>query len=45
MATKQLHTEFPNLKIECVGLQTMIQSILDKHGDLEQKYEKLIQKH
>ena len=35
MATKQLHTEFPNLKIECVGLQTMIQSILDKHGDLE----------
>ena len=44
MATKKLETEFLNLKKEFVGLQTMIQSILDKHGDLEKKYEKLIQK-
>ena len=44
MATKKLETEFLNLKKEFVGLQTMIQSILDKHGDLERKYEKLIQK-
>ena len=44
MATKKLETEFLNLKKEFVGLQTMIQNILDKHGDLEQKYEKLIQK-
>ena len=35
MATKKLETEFLNLKKEFVGLQTMIQSILDKHGDLE----------
>ena len=44
MATKKLETEFINLKKEFVGLQQMIQNLLDKHGDIEKRYEKFIQK-
>ena len=35
MATKKLEAEFMNLKKEFVGLQNLIQNLLDKHGDLE----------
>ena len=36
--------EFINLKKEFIGLQAMIQNLLNKHGDLEKKYEKFIKK-
>ena len=45
MATSKLESEFINLKKEFVGLQSLIQNLLDKHGDLEKKYEKFIHKH
>ena len=45
MATSKLESEFINLKKEFVGLQSLIQNLLDKHGDLEKKYEKCIHKH
>ena len=44
MATKKLETEFNNLKKEFIGLQNMIQNLLDKHGDIEKRYEKFISK-
>ena len=44
MATKKLETEFINLKKEFKGLQTLIQNLLDKHGDLERKHKKFLQK-
>ena len=44
MATKKLEMEFINLKKEFIGLQAMIQNLLNKHGDLEKKYEKFIKK-
>ena len=44
MATKKLETEFINLKKEFVELQKLIQNLIDKHGDIEKRYEKLIQK-
>ena len=44
MATKKLEAEFINLKKEFIGLQTLIQNLLDKHGDLEKKYEKFLRK-
>ena len=44
MATKKLESEFINLKKEFIGLQAMIQNLLEKHGDLEKKYEKFIKK-
>ena len=39
MATKKLKSEFINLKKELIGLHAMIQNLLEKHGDLEKKYE------
>ena len=44
MATKKLETEFNNLKKEFVGLQNLIKNLLDKHENLEKKYDKFIQK-
>ena len=44
MATKKLETEFINLKKEFIGLQNMIQNLLDKHGEIEKRYEKFISK-
>ena len=44
MATRKMEDEFNNLKKEFIGLQNMIQDLLEKHGDLEKKYEKFIQK-
>ena len=43
MASKKLESEFINLKKEFLGLQAIIQNLLDKHGDLEKKYDKFIQ--
>ena len=45
METSKLENEFINLKKEFLGLQSLIQNLLDKHGDLEKKYEKFIHKH
>ena len=39
MASKKLESEFINLKKEFLGLQAIIQNLLDKHGDLEKKYD------
>ena len=44
MASKKLETEFLNLKKEFVGLQELIQNLLEKHGDLEKKYERYMLK-
>ena len=44
MATKKLETEFNNLKKEFIGLQNLIKNLLDKHENLEKKYDKFIQK-
>ena len=45
MANKKLEIEFTNLKKEFLGLQSMIQKLLDKHMEIEKKYEKFIHKH
>ena len=45
MANKKLEIEFTNLKKEFLGLQNMIQKLLDKHMEIEKKYEKFIHKH
>ena len=44
MATKKLESEFINLKKEFIGLHAMIQNLLEKHGDLEKKYEIFVKK-
>ena len=44
MATKKLEIEFINLNKEFIGLQNLIQDLLDKHSDLEKRYEKFIHK-
>ena len=44
MATRKIEDEFNNLKKEFVGIQNMIKNLLEKHGDLENKYVKFIQK-
>ena len=45
MATSILENEFINLKKEFTGLQSLIQNLLDMHGDLEKKYVNFIDKH
>ena len=44
MATRILKAEFMNLKKEFIGLKNLIQNFLDKHGDLERKYENFLLK-
>ena len=44
MATKKLETEFNNLKKDFIGLPNLIKNLLDKHENLQKKYDKFIQK-
>ena len=44
MATKKLETEFSNLKKGFVGLQKLINNLIEKHENLEKKYKTFIKK-
>ena len=44
MATKKLEQEFVKLKKEFITLQDLIHDVVEKHSDLEKKYEKSISK-
>ena len=44
MATKKLESEFVKLKKEFVNLQDLIHDVVEKHVNLEMKYEKIISK-